>query len=120
MAIVDTFRLKTRLSDSGMPETEAQILVEELDKTLSAAIAAQVAAKADVVEMRAAVKAIHQRIEQVDKRFDDMNQRFNDVNQRLNDLNQGLEQVRSWWVMGLFAFIAFVFLGLILKDLVFK
>ena len=117
MAIVDTFRLKTRLSDSGMPETEAQILVEELDKTLSAAIAAQVAAKADAVEMRAAVKAIYQHIEQVDQRLGYMNQ---NINQRLNDLNQGLEQVRSWWVMGLFAFIAFVFIGLILKDLVLK
>ena len=117
MAIVDTFRLKTRLSDSGMPETEAQILVEELDEALSAAIAARVATKADVVEVRVAINTIYERIEQVDKRFDDMNQ---NINQRLNDLNQGLEQVRSWWVRGLFAFIAFGFLGMIAKDLIFK
>ena len=141
MPVVDTLRLKTKLSDSGMPETQAQVLVEELDEVLSTAIAAQVATKADVVELRAAISAIHERFEQVDKRFeqvdkrfeqidkrfDDMNQsvnqRFGDlnqsVNQRFNDLNQSVAQIRSWLV-GLYFFIAFGFLGMILKDLIFR
>ena len=148
MPVVDTLRLKTKLSDSGMPETQAQVLVEELDEVLSAAITAQVATKADVVELRAAISAIHERFEQVDKRFeqvdkrfeqidkrfeqidkrfDDMNQsvnqRFDDmnqsVNQRFNDLNQSVTQMRSWLV-GLYVFIAFGFLGMIVKDLIFK
>ena len=109
MPVVDTLRLKTKLSDSGMPETQAQVLVEELDEALSTAIAAQVATKADVVELRAAINAVHERFEQVDKqfelvdkrfaqvdkqfeqvdkRFDDMNQRFDDMNQRFHDMNQ--------------------------------
>ncbi len=140
MPVVDTLRLKTKLSGSGMPELQAQVLVEELDEALSTAIAAQVATKADVVELRAAISAIHERFEQVDKRFeqidkrfDDMNQRFNDlnqsvnqrfndlnqsVNQRFNDLNQSVAQMRSWLV-GLYFFIAFGFLGMILKDMIF-
>ena len=65
MPVVDTLRLKTKLSDSGMPETQAQVLVEELDEALSTAIAAQVATKADVVELRAAISAIYERFEQV-------------------------------------------------------
>ncbi len=163
MPVVDTLRLKTRLSDSGMPETQAQVLVEELDEALSTAIAAQVATKADVVELRAAINAIYERFEQVDrrfeqmdkrfeqmdKRFDDMNQsvnqrfddmnqsvnqRFDDmnqsvnqrfdgmnqsVNQRFNDLNQSVAQMRSWLV-GLYIFIAFGFLGMIVKDMILK
>lgn len=147
MPVVDTLRLKTRLSDSGMPETQAQVLVEELDEVLSTAIAAQVATKADVVELRAAINAVHERFEQVDKqfqqvdkqfeqvdkrfeqvdkrfeqvdrRFDDMNQRFSDMNQRFNELNQSVAQIRSWLV-GLYVFIALSFLGMIAKDLIFK
>lgn len=113
MPVVDTLRLKTKLSDSGMPETQAQVLVEELDEVLSTAIAAQVATKADVVELRAALNAIYECFEQVDKRFED-------VNQRLNDLNQSVAQMHSWWVMGLYVFIAFGFLGLLVKDMIFK
>ena len=79
---------------------------------LSTAISAQVATKADVVELRAAISAIHERFEQVDKRFEDMNQRF-------NDLNQSGAQMRSW-LMGLYFFIAFGFLGMIVKDLLLK
>ena len=133
MPVVDTLRLKTKLSDSGMPETQAQVLVEELDEALSTAIAAQVATKADVVELRAAISAVHERFEQVDKqfeqvdkqfeqvdkRFDDMNQRFNDMNQRFNELNQSVAQIRSW-LIGLYVFIALSFLGVIAKDLIFK
>ena len=133
MPVVDTLRLKTKLSDSGMPESQAQVLVEELDEALSTAINAQVATKADVVELRAAINAVHERFEQidkqfeqvdrrfeqVDKRFDDMNQRFNDMNQRFNDMNQSVAQIR-FWLVGLYVFIALGFLGVIAKDLIFK
>ena len=133
MPVVDTLRLKTKLSDSGMPETQAQVLVEELDEALSTAIVAQVATKADVVELRAAISAIYERFEQidkrfeqvdkrfeqVDKRFEQVDKRFEDMNQRFNDLNQSVAQMRSWLV-GLYVFIAFGFLGVIVKDLIFK
>ena len=147
MPVVDTLRLKTKLSDSGMPETQAQVLVEELDEALSTAIAAQVATKADVVELRAAISAIYERFEQVDKqfeqvdkqfeqvdkrfeqvdkrfeqvdkRFEQVDRRFEDMNQRFNDLNQSVSQMRSWLV-GLYFFIAFGFLGMIVRDMIFK
>ncbi len=130
MPVVDTLRLKTRLADSGMPETQAQVLVEELDEVLSTAITAQVATKADVVELRAAISAIHERFEQIDKRFEQIDKRFEQVdkrfedmnqsvNQRFNDLNQSVAQMRSWLV-GLYVFIAFGFLGMIVKDLILK
>jgi uncharacterized protein YhaN len=123
MPVVDTLRLKTKLSDSGMPETQAQVLVEELDEVLSAAIHAQVATKADVVELRAAISVINERFEQVDKRFEQVDKRFDDmnqsVNQRFNDLNQSVAQIRSWLV-GLYVFIALGFLGMIVKDMIFK
>jgi chromosome segregation ATPase len=133
MPVVDTLRLKTRLSDSGMPETQAQVLVEELDEALSTAIAAQVATKADVVELRAAISAIYERFEQVDKRFEQVDKRFeqvdkrfeqvdkrfDDMNQRFNELNQSVIQMRSWLV-GLYFFIAFGFLGMIMKDMIFR
>ena len=126
MPVVDTLRLKTKLSDSGMPETQAQVLVEELDEALSTAIAAQVATKADVVELRAAISAIYERFEQVDKRFEQVDKhfeqvdkRFDDMNQRFNELNQGVIQMRSWLV-GLYFFIAFGFLGMIMKDMIFR
>jgi uncharacterized protein YhaN len=123
MPVVDTLRLKTKLSESGMPETQAQVLVEELDEVLTTAIAAQVATKADVVELRAAISAIHERFEQIDKRFEQIDKRFEDmnqsVNQRFNDLNQSVVQMRSWLV-GLYVFIAFGFLGMIVKDLILK
>ena len=129
MPVVDTLRLKTKLSDSGMPETQAQVLVEELDEALSTAIAAQVATKADVVELRAAISAIYERFEQVDKRFEQVDKRFeqvdkrfeqvdkrfDDMNQRFNELNQSVIQMRSWLV-GLYFFIAFGFLGMIMKE----
>ena len=130
MPVVDTLRLKTKLSESGMPETQAQVLVEELDEVLTTAIAAQVATKADVVELRAAISAIHERFEQIDKRFEQIDKRFEQidkrfedmnqsVNQRFNDLNQSVVQMRSWLV-GLYVFIAFGFLGMIVKDLILK
>lgn len=99
-----------------MPETQAQVLAEELDEAPSTAIVAQVTTKADVTELRAAISAIHERFEQVDKRFDGMNQ---NVNQRFNDLNQSVAQMRSW-LAGLYVFIALSFLEMIAKDLIFK
>lgn len=123
MPVVDTLRLKTKLSDSGMPETQAQVLMETLDEALSSAIAAQVATKTDVVELRAAINAIYERFEQIDKHFEQVDKRFDDmnqsVNQRFNDLNQSVAQMRSWLV-GLYIFIAFGFLGMIVKDLILK
>ena len=61
MPTVDTLKLKTRLSDSGMPEAQAQVLVEELDEALSTAIARDTATKADVVELRAAIHGLEER-----------------------------------------------------------
>lgn len=76
MPVVDTLKLKTRLSESGMPEPQAQVLVEELDEVLSTAIARETASKADVVELRAAVSGLEerfdQRLEQVDRRLDEL------------------------------------------------
>ena len=76
MPVVDTLKLKTRLSESGMPESQAQVLVEELDDVLSTAIARETASKADVVELRAAVNGLEERfdrrLEQVDRRLDEL------------------------------------------------
>ena len=76
MPVVDTLKLKTRLSESGMPEPQAQVLVEELDDVLSTAIARETASKADVVELRAAIHGLEerfdQRLEQVDRRLDEL------------------------------------------------
>ena len=75
MPVVDTLRLKNRLSESGMPESQAQVLVEELDEALSVAIMREVATKADVVELRSVVEALK---ESVEHRFANVEQRFAD------------------------------------------
>ena len=93
MPVVDTLRLKTKLSDSGMPETQAQVLVEELDEALSTAINAQVATKADVVELRAAISAVHDRFEQVDKQFEQVDKQFEQVDKRFEQVDKRFEQV---------------------------
>ena len=76
MPVVDTLKLKTRLSESGMPESQAQVLVEELDGALSTAIAREVATKTDIVELRAAIdgleERVDQRLDQVDRRLDEL------------------------------------------------
>lgn len=76
MPVVDTLKLKTRLSESGMPESQAQVLVEELDDVLSTAIARETASKSDVVELRAAINGLEerfdQRLQQVDRRLDEL------------------------------------------------
>ena len=106
MPIVDTLRLKTRLSGSGMPEDQAQVLVEELDEALTVAITAQVATKADLIELRAAINALEerfeqrfeqvdQRFEQVDKRFEQVERRFERVEQRVDDLQTAMHQMKG-------------------------
>ena len=76
MPVVDTLKLKTRLSESDMPESQAQVLVEELDDALSTAIARETASKADVVELRTAIHGLEerfdQRLEQADRRLDEL------------------------------------------------
>ena len=64
MPVVDTLRLKTRLSEGGMPEAQAQVFVEELDEALSTAIARETATKADVVELRASIGSLKERVAQ--------------------------------------------------------
>ena len=87
MPVVDTLKLKTRLSESGMPESQAQVLVEELDEALSTAIARDVATKADVVELRAAIdgleERVDQRLDQIDRRLDELKA---DTGRRLDEL----------------------------------
>ena len=58
MPVVDTLRLKNRLSESGMPETQAQVLVEELDEALGDAITGQLASKDDMTVVKADVSAV--------------------------------------------------------------
>ena len=55
----------------------------------------------------------------MDKRFEQVDKRFDDMNQRFNELNQSVIQMRSWLV-GLYFFIAFGFLGMIMKDMIFR
>ena len=87
MPVVDTLKLKTRLSESGMPEPQAQVLVEELDEALSTAIAREVATKTDIVELRAAIDGLE---EQVNQRLDHLDRRLEesraDTGKRLDEL----------------------------------
>ena len=109
MPVVDTLKLKIRLSDSGMPEAQAQVLVEELDEALSTAIVAQAATKTDVVELRAAINSLEERFEQ----------RFEQIDKRLDQVHADMRQIRQWQ-MGLYVFIALGFLGMIVRDLLLK
>ena len=120
MPVVDTLKLKTKLSDSGMPEAQAQVLVEELDGVLSTAIATQVATKTDMVELRAAINAdvveLRAAINNLEERFE---QRFEGVDKRLDQIHADMRQIRQWQ-MGLYVFIALGFLGMIVRDLLLK
>ena len=58
MPTLDTLRLKTRLSDNGMSDGQAQALVEELDDALTTAITNQVATKADIEASRVEIEAL--------------------------------------------------------------
>lgn len=73
MPMVGTLRLKTRLSQSGMPESQAQVLVEELDEALTVVINGQVATRADIAdiksemaelrgELRGAISAVEEKL----------------------------------------------------------
>ena len=62
MPTVDTLKLKTRLSESGMPESQAQVLVEELDEALSTAITRETATRADIVELQGAIRSLDERL----------------------------------------------------------
>ena len=123
MPVVDTLKLKTRLSDSGMPEAQAQVLVEELDEVLSAAIATQVATKTDVVELRAAINNLEERFknleERFEQRFEGVDRRFEQIDKRLDQVQADMRQIRQWQ-MGLYVFIALGFLGMIARDLLLK
>ena len=123
MPVVDTLKLKTRLSDSGMPEAQAQVLVEELDEVLSTAIATQVATKTDVVELRAAINNLEERFknleERFEQRFEGVDRRFEQIDKRLDQVQADIRQIRQWQ-MGLYVFIALGFLGMIVRDLLLK
>ena len=92
MPIVDTLRLKTRLSDNGMPEGQAQALVEELDEALTTAVTAQVATKVEVVELRGAINAVK---EYMEERFEQVEKRFEQIDKRLDDLQTGMHQTNA-------------------------
>ena len=55
MPVIDTLRLKNRLSENGMPDQQAQVLVEELDGGLTTTVG-QLANKDDVTLLRGAIK----------------------------------------------------------------
>ena len=127
MPVVDTLKLKTRLSDSGMPEAQAQVLVEELDELLSTAIVAQVATKTDMAELRAATKTdmaelraeIKTDIVELRAAISSLEDRFEQVDKRLDQVQVDMRQIRQWQ-MGLYVFIALGFLGMIVRDLLLK
>ena len=83
MPTVDTLKLKTRLSESGMPESQAQVLVEELDEALSTAISRETATKTDVVELRAAIHGLDERLHGLDERLSEFK---TDTNKHLDAL----------------------------------
>ena len=58
MPVVDTLRLKNRLSESGMPEMQAQALVEELDEALGEAITGQLASKDDMTTVKTELSVV--------------------------------------------------------------
>ena len=99
MPVVDTLKLKTRLSESGMPEPQAQVLVEELDEVLSTAIARETASKADVVELRAAINGLEerfdQRLEQVDRRLDELKADNGSMRAEIGSMRAEIGSVRA-------------------------
>ena len=56
MPILNTLRLKNRLTQHGMPDDQAQDFVDELDDALTTAVSAQVATKADIADLRGEVR----------------------------------------------------------------
>ena len=84
MPTIDTLKLKTRLSENGMPEPQALALVEELDEALSTAIAQEVATKADIAELQGTVQSLNERLsglmglleQRLNARIDNLEARF--------------------------------------------
>ena len=56
MPILNTLRLKNRLTQHGTPDDQAQDFVDELDDALTTAVSAQVATKADIADLRGEVR----------------------------------------------------------------
>ena len=59
MPILNTLRLKNRLTEHGMPDDQAQGLVDELDEALTTAVSDQVATRADIADLRGEMNALH-------------------------------------------------------------
>ena len=95
MPTVDTLKLKTRLSDSGMPEAQAQVLVEELDEALSTAIARDTATKADVVELRAAIHGLEERFHGLEERFADLKTDNNSMKTDINSMKTDISNIKA-------------------------
>lgn len=98
MPTVDTLKLKTRLSDSGMPEAQAQVLVEELDEALSTAITRDTATKADVVELRAAIHGLEERFHGLEERFAELKADNANMKTDISDIKGELKLLR--WMIG--------------------
>ena len=65
MPVVDTLKLKTRLANSGMPEPQAQVLVEELDEALTAAVTGHLATKSDIADVRGEIAEVRGEVAEV-------------------------------------------------------
>ena len=102
MPTVDTLKLKTRLSESGMPESQAQVLVEELDEALSTAISREAATKADVVELRALSHGLDERLTEfktdIGKQFDALKSDAASMKTEIHDIKGELKLLR--WMIG--------------------
>ena len=140
MPVVDTLKLKTRLANSGMPEPQAQVLVEELDEALTAAVTGHLATKSDIAdvrgeiaevrgevaelrgevgelrgeiaEVRAVTNALAERFDQVDKRFEQVDKRFEQVDGRFEQVDRRLDQMNGM-MFRLYALVVFGFIGTI-------
>lgn len=102
MPTVDTLKLKTRLSESGMPDSQAQVLVEELDEALSTAITRKAATKADVAELRAAIRGLEERVSEFKadngKQLDDLKTDNASMKTETNAIQGELKLLR--WMVG--------------------
>lgn len=101
MPALDTLKLKTRLSESGMPESQAQVLVEELDGALSTAISREAATKADAVELRGAIQNLDERLTEfkadVGKRFDNVQATITSMQSDIGNLKSETKLLR--WML---------------------
>ena len=121
MPVVDTLKLKTRLANSGMPEPQAQVLVEELDEALTAAVTGHLATKSDIADVRGEIAEVRGEVAEVRgevaelrgevgelrgeiaevravtnalaERFDQVDKRFEQVDKRFEQVDKRFEQV---------------------------